>query len=145
MGKKKQPFYRIVAADSRRARNGRFLETLGTYNPIVQPATINVAEDKLIKWFDQGAEPSDTVRTLLSQIGFMEKYTKMKAGQDVASMELKTTIDERKKRTRKIKKAAVAAAEAAQKEQEAGAAKQDKAQGEETAGTGEEPKEESAE
>lgn len=142
MGKKKQPFYRIVAADSRRARNGRFLETIGTYNPIVKPATVDVAEEKLVKWFDQGAEPSDTVRSLLTQIGFMEKYTKMKAGQDVSSIELKSTIDERSKRTRKIKKAAVAAAEAAQKEQAAAETKQ--AQGESEA-SGEEPKEESAE
>ena len=76
MGAKKQAFYRIVAADSRRARDGRFLETLGTYNPITKPAEIKLHEDKLTKWLDQGAIPSDTVGSLLTQVGFIEKYEK---------------------------------------------------------------------
>jgi len=110
MGAKKRPYYRIVAADSRRARDGRFLETLGTYNPITKPAEVSVAEDKLIKWLDQGATPSDTVSSLLTQIGFTEKYQKAKRGEDVSEIALKTVITERKKKTRKMKKAAVAAA-----------------------------------
>ena len=111
MGAKKQPFYRIVAADSRRARDGRFLETLGTYNPIVKPAEVKVAEDKLSRWLDMGAIPSETVNSLLTQVGFTEKYQKAKRGEDVSGLELKTTITERPKKTRKMKKAAVAAAE----------------------------------
>jgi len=110
MGKKKQPFYRIVAADSRRARDGRFLEILGTYNPITQPAVVEVQEDKLTKWLDDGAVPSDTVSSLLTQIGFIEKYHKAKKGEDVSEIALKTSITERKKKTRKMKKASVAAA-----------------------------------
>ena len=110
MGAKKRPYYRIVAADSRRARDGRFLERLGTYNPITKPAEVTVAEDKLIKWLDQGATPSDTVSSLLTQIGFTEKYQKAKRGEDVSEIALKTIITERKKKTRKMKKAAVAAA-----------------------------------
>ncbi|MBN1212038.1 MAG: 30S ribosomal protein S16 [candidate division Zixibacteria bacterium] len=107
MGAKKRPFYRIVAADSRRARDGRFLENVGTYNPITQPAEVTVVEDKLTKWLDQGAIPSDTVKTLLSQIGFIEKYEKVKKGEDVSEVVLKKHITERKKKTRKAKKATV--------------------------------------
>jgi small subunit ribosomal protein S16 len=120
-GKKKQAHYRIVAADSRRARDGRFLEIIGTYNPIQQPASVQVNEDRLTYWFNQGAVPSDTVRSLLTQIGYVEKYHKMKQNQDVSGMELKTSITERKKKTRKVKKAAVAAAEAVAKEETAAA------------------------
>ncbi len=112
MGAKKRPFYRIVAADSRRARDGRFLENLGTYNPICKPAEVKVQEDKLTYWFDQGAQASDTVKSLLAQIGFNEKYDKAKRGEDVSEMILKTTIKERKKKTRKMKKVVAKAAEA---------------------------------
>ena len=119
MGAKKRPYYRIVAADSRRARDGRFLEVLGTYNPITRPAEVQVHEDKLTKWLDQGAVPSDTVSSLLTQIGFVEKYHKAKAGADVADIEVKKTITERKKKTRKMKKAALAQAEAAAAEAQA--------------------------
>jgi small subunit ribosomal protein S16 len=122
MGAKKRAFYRIVAADSRRARDGRFLETLGTYNPIANPAEVQVFEDKLVKWLDQGAEPSDTVRSLLTQIGFTDKYQKLKKGEDVSEVALRTTIKERRKRTRKVKKAAKAKADA---EAEAAKAKAD--------------------
>jgi small subunit ribosomal protein S16 len=108
MGAKKRPYYRIVAADSRRARDGRFLEILGTYNPVAKPAEVNVFEEKLAKWLDQGAIPSDTVSSLLTQIGFTEKYDKTKRGEDTTQLALKTTITERRKKTRKMKKAAVA-------------------------------------
>lgn len=119
MGKKKQPFYRLVAIDKRRARDGKFLEVLGHYNPIKQPAPITLHEDKITKWLDEGAEPSDTVASLLTQVGFLEKYEKAKKGEDVSGIEIKTTITERRKRTRKVKKAALAAAEAAKAEEEA--------------------------
>lgn len=112
MGAKKRPFYRIVAADSRRARDGRFLENLGTYHPIYKPAEIKVVEERLTYWLDQGAKPSDTVRSLLTQIGFNEKYEKAKKGEDVSEVVLKTVVVERKKKTRKMKKAVAKAAEA---------------------------------
>jgi hypothetical protein len=86
------------------------LEVLGTYNPITQPAELSVIEERLTKWLDDGAVPSDTVSSLLTQIGFVEKYKKAKRGEDVSDMTLKTTITERKKKTRKSKKASVAAA-----------------------------------
>ena len=112
MGAKKRPFYRIVAADSRRARDGRFLETLGTYNPITKPAEVKVQEDKLTKWLNEGAIPSDTVGSLLTQIGFTEKYEKAKKGEDVSEIALKIHINERKKKTRKMKKASLTTAPA---------------------------------
>ncbi len=112
IGAKRQPYYRIVAADSRRARDGRFLEILGTYNPIRKPAEVKIFEEKVTKWFDDGAEASDTVRTLLTQIGFIEKYNRAKKGEDVSQVELKPSITERPKKTRRMKKAAVAAPKA---------------------------------
>jgi small subunit ribosomal protein S16 len=72
-GAKKRPFYRIVAAPSEAPRDGRFLEVLGTYNPLTQPATIAVKEDRVLDWLDKGAQPSDTVRSLLRQTGVWAK------------------------------------------------------------------------
>jgi len=108
MGAKKRPFYRIVAADSRRSRDGRFLEVLGTYNPIEKPALVSVKEERMTAWLNDGAVPSDTVASLLTQIGFTDKYLKAQAGQDVTEVVLKPTITERKKKTRKMKKAVIA-------------------------------------
>lgn len=109
MGAKKRAFYRIVAVDSRRARGGSYLENLGTYNPITKPAEVKVSEEGLIRWLDRGAVPTDTVWSLLRQIGFSTKYQQYKKGEDVSEVTLKTTITERPKKTRKMKKAAVAA------------------------------------
>ena len=80
MGTKKRPFYRIVAADSRSPRDGRFIETIGTYNPITEPAEIKVDEEKAIKWLKTGATPTDTVRNILSKAGIMKKFAEEKQG-----------------------------------------------------------------
>ncbi len=74
MGSKKAPFYRVVVADSRAPRDGRFIEEIGTYNPLTQPAKINIEEEKALKWMQDGAKPSDTVRNLFSKVGVMEKF-----------------------------------------------------------------------
>ncbi len=121
MGTKKRPFYRIVAADSRRARNGRFLEILGFYDPIKMPAEVKVHTDKLTKWLNDGAIPSNTVNSLLTQVGYNELYEKIKKGEDISGVELKTSIKERPKKTRKIKKAALAVAETKAAEEKAAA------------------------
>jgi small subunit ribosomal protein S16 len=68
-GAKKRPFYRIVAADSQCPRDGRFLEILGTYNPLTDPATINVKPERIKDWLSKGATASDTVRSLCKQAG----------------------------------------------------------------------------
>ncbi|MDD2203143.1 MAG: 30S ribosomal protein S16 [Bacilli bacterium] len=74
MGAKKRPFYRIVAADSRSPRDGRFIEIVGTYNPLTEPAEVNIDEEKAIKWLNDGAKPSDTVRDLFSKSGILTKF-----------------------------------------------------------------------
>ena len=78
MGGKQKPFYRIVASDSRSPRDGRFIETVGTYNPIKNPAEITIDEEKALKWLNNGAIPTDTVRTMLSKNGIMQKYAEAK-------------------------------------------------------------------
>ena len=80
MGVKKKPFYRIVAADSRSPRDGRFIEVIGTYNPLVSPAETKVDEELAIKWLKNGATPTDTVRNLFSKAGVMNKFAKEKQG-----------------------------------------------------------------
>lgn len=74
MGSKKKPFYRIVAADSRSPRDGRFIETVGTYNPITEPAEVKIEEEIAMKWLRDGAIPTDTVRNLLKKQGILEKF-----------------------------------------------------------------------
>ncbi|AZB42914.1 MULTISPECIES: 30S ribosomal protein S16 [Bacillaceae] len=74
MGAKKSPFYRIVVADSRSPRDGRFIETVGTYNPVAQPAEVKIDEALALQWMQNGAKPSDTVRNLFSAQGIMEKF-----------------------------------------------------------------------
>ena len=73
MGSKQKPFYRIVAADARSPRDGRFIETVGTYNPVRKPAEVNVDEEKALKWLNNGAIPTDTVRSILSKEGIMKR------------------------------------------------------------------------
>lgn len=78
MGAKKRPFYRIVVADSRSPRDGRTIEEIGYYDPTKQPADIKVDEEKTINWLKNGAEPTDTVRSLLSKQGILKKYHEQK-------------------------------------------------------------------
>ncbi len=74
MGAKKSPFYRVVVADSRAPRDGRFVEEIGIYNPLTNPAQIQIKEDRALYWLQVGAQPSDTARSLLSKIGVMKKH-----------------------------------------------------------------------
>ena len=78
MGSKKRRFYRIVVADSRSPRDGRFIELVGTYNPLVNPAEVKLQEEDILDWLGKGAQPSDTVRNLLSDAGIMKKYHEAK-------------------------------------------------------------------
>jgi len=73
-GKKGKPFYWVVAADARAKRDGRYLEKIGTYNPNTNPATVNLDVDAAVKWLENGAQPTDTARTLLSYRGALLKY-----------------------------------------------------------------------
>lgn len=78
MGAKKAPFYRVIVADSRSPRDGRFIDTIGTYNPLTTPAEIKLNEESAIKWLNNGAIPTDTVKNLFSKAGIMEKYHNLK-------------------------------------------------------------------
>jgi len=69
MGAKKKPYYRIVVADSRFPRDGRFIEEIGTYNPLTEPSEITVNAERAKEWMDKGAQPTDTVRALLKKAG----------------------------------------------------------------------------
>ena len=80
MGKKGQPFYRIVAADSRSPRDGRFIEEIGTYNPLKKEAQIVLDQEAALKWLAQGAQPTDTVRSILSSQGVMKAFHDSKLG-----------------------------------------------------------------
>ena len=78
MGAKKRPFYRIVATDSRSRRDGEYLELVGTYNPINNEKDVKINEEVALKWFNNGAIPSDTVRNLFKDAGIMKKFAESK-------------------------------------------------------------------
>ncbi len=75
IGKKKQPQYRLIVADSSSPRDGRFIESIGRYNPRVEPAQLSVDEERALWWLRQGAQPSDTALSLLKQSGVWETFT----------------------------------------------------------------------
>ncbi len=72
IGAKKNPFYRVVVADSRYPRDGRFIEEIGTYNPLVNPADVKIDAERAQKWIKDGAQPTDTVKSLLKKSGIIE-------------------------------------------------------------------------
>lgn len=77
-GSKKKPFYRIVATDSHNPRDGRYIEIVGTYNPLTEPATVKLDEEKVMKWLSVGAKPTDTVKSLLTKEGLIAKFLESK-------------------------------------------------------------------
>lgn len=79
MGSKKRPFYRLVAADNRNQRDGRFLEILGYYDPMVKPFKFVCEPDKIVKWLDNGAQMSETAESLLRREGIVQEYNRKKA------------------------------------------------------------------
>lgn len=72
MGANKRPFYRVVVADSRRSRDGRFIEEIGYFNPLTEPNTININEEAAKKWLDNGAQPTERVRSLFKKVGIIQ-------------------------------------------------------------------------
>jgi len=73
MGRRNRPFYRVVVADSRSPRDGKFIDIIGHYNPLTDQATISIDGEKALKWLRYGAQPTDTVRSLLSKLGIIDK------------------------------------------------------------------------
>jgi small subunit ribosomal protein S16 len=86
IGAKKQPSYRVVAADKEAPRDGRFLEILGHYNPRTEPATITLQEDRIFHWLSVGAQPSESVTRLFKQMGTDERFVRFKNGEDVEKL-----------------------------------------------------------
>lgn len=84
MGAKKSPFFRVVVADSRSPRDGRFIESLGHYDSTTEPAIVKLDEEKAIDWLQKGAQPTDTVKDLFSQAGIMKKWDELKRGKKEA-------------------------------------------------------------
>ena len=78
VGKPKQPFYRVVVADARSPRDGRFIEIIGQYNPLTNPSTITIDNEKALTWLRKGAQPSDQVKALLKRLGIWSEYVKDK-------------------------------------------------------------------
>lgn len=85
-GTKKKPSYRVVVVDSRTARDGRFIEIIGHYNPRTNPVTVEIHEDRVLHWLSVGAQPSDTVRSLLDNLGTLERFARLKAGEDLEKL-----------------------------------------------------------
>ena len=124
-GKKKHPIYKVVVADIRSPRNGRFIETLGQYNPNLNPIALTLKEERIINWLKKGAQPTDTVRSLFRRSGLWLRWTLTKNGVDEAKkvsilekwqmqqVERSTRDADRKvRRSEKKKKAAEKPAEA---------------------------------
>jgi small subunit ribosomal protein S16 len=86
VGAKKQPQYRVVVADARSPRDGRFIETIGHYNPRVDPPEFRIAEDRAIYWLQRGAQPTDPVLRMLEKLGTFEKLERVKAGESLADI-----------------------------------------------------------
>lgn len=107
MGKKKQPIYKIVAADVRSPRDGKFLEALGLYNPLTDPHTIDIKEERVLYWLSNGAQPTKTVKSLLRQKGITLKNELIKRGTSEEEIEAKLSEWEKLKEagaSQKVKK-----------------------------------------
>ena len=87
VGKKKHPIYRIVAADIRSPRNGRYLEAVGQYNPNVNPIALSIKDERVFHWLRRGAQPTDTVRSLFQRQGLWLRWTLMRQGADEAKVQ----------------------------------------------------------
>ena len=95
MGKKKQPIYKVVAADSRSPRDGKFIEAIGLYNPKTNPATVDIKEERALYWLSVGAQPTDTVKNLLSNQGIILKRELKKNG--LSEEQISAKLDDWKK------------------------------------------------
>ena len=115
IGKKKTPIYHIVAADSRAARNGKFLEVIGRYEPLQEPLLVSAKEERVLYWLKNGALPTDTVRSLFQRTGLWVKWTMTKQGAEPAKIaaemekfQMAAAEKQRHDRERKIRRKAAA-------------------------------------
>ena len=100
MGKTKQPAYRVVAIDSHTKRDGKYIELIGTYNPLTKPATVKLDEKVALKWLGEGAIPSDTVKNLFKEAGIMKKFAESK----VKTTKKETKKEEKEETKKTVKK-----------------------------------------
>lgn len=106
VGAKKQPSYRIVVAEARSPRDGRFIEKIGFYNPRTEPATMVVDEERALYWLNVGAQPTDTVHRILAALGTLDRLARLQAGEPLevllaeaeAEAEARPTVDPRTRR-----------------------------------------------
>ena len=147
VGRKKQPSYRVVVADSRSPRDGRYIEVIGFYNPRTEPATMTIKEDRALYWLSVGAQPSEAVQRILDKLGTQARFERMKQGEELEALvaEAEAALAEQEPVSPKTsypaakKKAAPApAVEATEPEPEEAPAKAEEA---ETAEAAEEPEE----
>jgi small subunit ribosomal protein S16 len=94
MGKKKQPSYRVVVADSRAPRDGRFIEIIGFYNPRTEPPTVQIKGDRALYWLSQGAQPTDAVARLLKNQGTLNRFARLKEGEDLEALLAEAAVEE---------------------------------------------------
>jgi len=141
MGKKKQPIYKLVAADSRSPRDGKFLEAVGFYNPLTDPHTLELKEDRIMYWLNVGAQPTHTVKSLLRQKGITLKKELLTKGLDEEKVKSemenwqkmkeagsKKKTEKKLSRKAKAKQEAEASTEAAEKEAPAETKTEDKSE-----------------
>jgi small subunit ribosomal protein S16 len=95
VGRKKQPSYRIVVADSRSPRDGRYIEIIGFYNPRTQPETMTLQEDRALHWLSVGAQPSESVRRILNKMGTWDRYERLRQGEAVETLVAEAAAVER--------------------------------------------------
>jgi small subunit ribosomal protein S16 len=93
VGKKKAPSYRIVVANASSPRDGRIIENIGWYNPLREPAVIQVNEEKALRWLEHGAQPSDAVVSLLRRTGVLERFEQLKVARKTGASPASTTTD----------------------------------------------------
>ena len=140
MGNTNRPFYRVVAIDGRKRRDGRAIEELGWYDPIKKPAQMHLKEEPLLQWLDKGAQPSDTVRELLREHGLLLKWKLLRSGVSAedatakvaAHLEAQTVTEAKQRPSKKVRakvaeaaQAKAAAAPAPAKEEEAATESED--------------------
>lgn len=120
MGNRKRPYYRVVAAEEAHRRDGRFIEIVGTYDPLAKPAKVDLMPDVAIKWLSNGAQPTDTVKRLFAKAGVLAQWQAVKAGGEVPTDRVNDSV-ERTRPPRPSKKTATRIAEEEKAKAEAAA------------------------
>jgi small subunit ribosomal protein S16 len=146
VGAKKQPSYRVVVADSESPRDGRFIETIGFYNPRTDPPTVEIEAERALYWLQHGAQPSDAVARMLQNLGIMDKLARLKAGADMETL-LAELAEEKAAAEKRLAEQKAALEKEAAEAEEARAAEEEpaEAEAEEARAAEEEPAEAEAE